>query len=111
MEKGILTTVLRNALGDCTNNGLSYKENTLVLIGQDIREQWETGDKDYLILTKFDFRGTITLRAIPASIIKSGKSPMFGGNYCECSKLNGNITDHPIKIFDRVEFYKPSTRV
>lgn len=104
MKKGVLTHVLRNSLGDCTNNGLSSKENSLILVGPGIREQWETSeDKDYLILEKFTFRGETTLRAIPASLKGSGKIFMFGGNYCQCSKSNGNITDHPIKIFDRVE--------
>lgn len=104
MSKGILTHVLRSSLGDCTNNGLSSKEDSIVLVGEGIREQWETENrKDYLVLEKVSFRGETILKAVPASLKDSGKMYMFGGNYCVCSKSNGNITDHPIKIHDRVE--------
>ena len=101
MKKGILTTVLRNASVDSTNNGLSSKETLLVLVGEGIREKIEPNKyEDYLILTEFNFRGDITLRATPASL--EGRMTMFGGNYCQCSVSNGNVTEHPIKIFDRM---------
>jgi len=103
-KEGVLVSILRFASGDCTNKGLSSKNSNLILVGEGISKKFTTeGKEDFLVLNEFNFRGEITLRAIPKSLINSGKHYMFGGNYCQCSISNGNITDQPIKIFDRVE--------
>ena len=97
----ILTFVLRNSLGDSTNNGLTSKEDTLVLHhGPDMQVDMIPGDE--LILVERTIFGKQSNYAVPASIFNSGVHSMFGGNFIYTSDSRFP-SDGPIKVHDRVE--------
>ena len=104
VKKGLLVSILADKqIGDCTNNGLSSRHKRLVLVDSKIHAPFPTeGEEDYLVLREFDFRGEISLRAIPSKLVDSGKWYTFGGNFIYCSDSRFP-SKHPIKIFDRVE--------
>lgn len=59
-------------------------------------------DEDYLVLIEKVLFGEVHLRAVPKSILDSGVSSMFGGNFIYTSDSRFP-SDQPIKVFDRVE--------
>lgn len=103
--KGILVNVFRWTLGDCTANGLSAQKDSLIMVdadGGDFNCPHTTED-DYLVLVEFQFRGCVSLRAVPKSILDSGRNNyMFGGNFVYSSDSRFP-SDAPIKVFDRIE--------
>lgn len=101
-EKGLIISVYKFPLGECTNNGLSSKYESLLLVGDGIKNgPFESSDeKDYLIC---EYRERYDdFIATPKSLKDSGKWTMFGGNFAYTSDSRFP-TDSPIKIFDRVE--------
>ena len=97
----ILTFVLRHSLGDCTNNGLTSKEDSIILHhGPDIKTDMIPDDE--LILVERTLFGEEANFAVPAGIFKSGRHSMFGGNFIHTSdsRFPANA---PIKVHDRVE--------
>tara|TARA_Y100000389_G_scaffold4207_1_gene4001 strand:+ start:4274 stop:4591 length:318 start_codon:yes stop_codon:yes gene_type:complete len=101
-EKGLLVSIYKSPLGDSTNNGLSSKSDSLLLVGIGIENgPFETSDgEDYLVC---EYRERYDdFIATPKSLKDSGKWTMFGGNfaYTSDSRFPGK---HPIKIHDRVE--------
>ena len=100
----ILTFVLRNSLGDSTNNGLTSKEDSIVLhYGSEI----DLADltlipDDELVLVERKLFGEDAFYAVPAEIYKSNKHSMFGGNFIHTSdsRFPGRA---PIPVHDRVE--------
>lgn len=102
--KGISVSVLKNAeIGDCTNNGLSSKVNSLIIVDPKVDAPFEVKDgEDYLVLQEGPYN---TLRAVPKSLVDSGAWVMFGGNfaYTSDSRFSALNNGNPIKIFDRVE--------
>ena len=100
--KGLNCNVYKFPLGECTNNGLSSKHTSLLLVGDGIeRGPFSPEDgEDYLVCEyRPQFKDYI---ATPKSLKDSGKWAMFGGNfiYSSDSRFPANA---PIKIFDRVE--------
>jgi hypothetical protein len=98
--KGILVHVLRSALGDTTNGGVTSKEHTFVLSGPGIPEIFETNDRTPgLLLEK---NGRFGYRAVPENT--EGKWTMFGGNYIDSSDSRFRaIAGGPIAVHDRIE--------
>ena len=97
----ILTFVLRNSLGDSTNNGLTSKEDTIVLHhgpGIDI----DMIPDNELILIERNLFGKKANFAVPASIARSGRHSMFGGNWIHTSDSRFP-SDAPISVHDRIE--------
>ena len=97
----ILTYVLRNSLGDSTNNGLTSREDSIILhYGPDM--QVDMIPDDELILVERTIFGKQSNYAVPASIFKSGVHSMFGGNFIHTSDSRFP-SDAPISVHDRVE--------
>lgn len=86
MKKGILGFVYKHGQ-DCTNNGLSNKKDKLILIGEN-GENFDSPfgvdeNDDYLVLVEAfkDNPQAKHLRAVPKSVLDSGRWYMFGGNF------------------------------
>lgn len=101
--KGLIVNVYRYPGIDCTCNGLSSRQDTLILVGPNVEGPFSPLEgEDYLVLTR-DSNGN--LRATPQSILDAKSWAMFGGNFIDSSddrfcRLNGG---NPIKVYDRVE--------
>tara|TARA_R100000951_G_scaffold100714_1_gene91610 strand:+ start:106 stop:453 length:348 start_codon:yes stop_codon:yes gene_type:complete len=111
MVRSQITWVLKNSLGDCTADGLSSKNDKLQLVwsadpnGDPIGltpDQVAKVPNDYLILIVRTIGGTPANYAVPASIAKGNKRPMFGGNFVYASDSRFP-SDAPIHIHDRIE--------
>lgn len=107
--RGISVFVYRNSIGgDCTNYGLSSKKDRLIMVGEDGSDfdcpHTTKEGEDYLVYV-LAFPGNPILehyRAIPKSLLDSGKHVMFGGNFVYSSDSRFP-SDSPVKVFDRVE--------
>lgn len=100
----ILTFVLRNSMGDSTNNGLTSREDSIILHhgdGVDLADLTLIPD-DELVLVERQLFGEEAWYAVPAGIYKSNKHSMFGGNFIHTSdsRFPGRA---PIPVHDRVE--------
>jgi hypothetical protein len=101
--KGLIVSVYRRPGIDCTLNGLTAHEDTLILVGLMVEGPFgPPRGKDYLVLTR-DAQGNP--RATPKSLLDAKSWVMFGGNFVYSSdarfhQLNGG---NPIKVYDRVE--------
>lgn len=97
----ILTFVLRHSLGDCTNNGLTSKEDSIILhYGENL--DLDMIPDDELVLIERVLWGEQKNYAVPASIAKSGRHSMAGGNWIYTSDSRFP-SDAPISVHDRVE--------
>jgi hypothetical protein len=97
----ILTFTLRHSLGDCTNNGLTSREDSIVLhygTGVDI----DMIPEDELVLIERTLWGKPANYAVPAGVYRSGKHSMAGGNFVYTSDSRFP-SDAPISVHDRVE--------
>lgn len=98
--KGILVHVLRSALGDTTNGGVTSKFHTFVLVGAGIPEVFEANEGTPAIL--LEKNGRFGYRAVPVN--SEGKWTMFGGNYIDSSDSRFRaISGGPIPAHDRIE--------
>lgn len=100
--KGMLVHVLRCAVADCTNGGLTSKYDSFILIGPGIPEHFEpTKDTPALFV---EDRARFGYRAVPDSSPEQfhKRGPMFGGNfvYSSDSRFPGKA---PIAVHDRFE--------
>ena len=106
-----ITSVLRQAWGDCSNNGISNRAVSLATVNpnklegntQDELEKIYEQYGDFLVVVERNNYSTILK---PYSIYSTGINSMFGGNfaYSSCSSykdVTGMAT--PIAIHDRVE--------
>ena len=119
--KGLSCSVYTNSNGDSTNDGLSSKKDSLIVvnaIGKSEKEIRKMNPKDFgsfnspsttenepdflVVYEKTFFGREKHLRAVPYSVIMSGEHFMFGGNFIYTSDSRFP-SDSPIKIFDRVE--------
>jgi hypothetical protein len=105
MAKGLLCFVYRSPLGDATNNGLTSKHTSFVLVGHGVSGPFEAND-DAPALHLHSFRGQLI--AVPEQIggqlgTDYLKGWMFGGNFIYTSDSRFPA-DAPIKVFDRREF-------
>ena len=108
----ILTFTLRHSLGDCTNNGLTSKKDSIELYyGSDLTEAinsvktqgiLDTLPEDSLVLIERNLFGKPANYAVPVSILKKGQRSMSGGNwvYTSDSRFPHN---GPLSVHDRVE--------
>ena len=123
MEKGLLVNVYRNSLGDCTNNGVSSKFNSLTLVSDEKGSQVFDAREDRpalyvakwygeLIACPENLEATVAndcqehlkriVREDSRSSIKHLNGWMFGGNFIYSS--DSRFPDRrPIAVFDRRE--------
>ena len=110
--KKVLTFALRHSLGDCTNNGLTSRQDSIWLYSDvdinnpAIREELAAINEknEILVLVK---RGLFLGRqlpdiAVPFSILDSGRHSMAGGNFVYTSDSRFP-SGSPISVHDRVE--------
>lgn len=100
--KGILVTVLKNALGDCTNNGISNKATTLLLVGEGVPEVCSSSESMLVVkLVKRNLNNGEYLHCEPIE----GRGYKAGGNYIfsSDSRFKESVSKYPIAIHDRVE--------
>ena len=99
-----LTFVLRNALGDSTANGLTSREDSIILHhGHDV----DLADltlipDDELVLVERELFGKPAWYAKSAGLLKSNTHSMFGGNFIHTSDSRFP-SRAPIQVHDRVE--------
>lgn len=98
--KGLRCDILTDkSTGDCTNNGISSKHDSLILIGKNIPKIFET--EDITQCAKLDFYKNYA-RCKP--IILKNKWYMNGGNFLySCDSRFREINKYPIPIHDRIE--------
>lgn len=106
-QQGLLCSVYRNPLGDCTNGGISSVVSGATLIGEDVPEIFEPTDRSPALFLR-EFRGQAI--AVPEPLeLRAGMKTVaglngwqFGGNFLYTS--DGRFPSaQPIKIFDRRE--------
>lgn len=102
--KGILVAVLKSSGMDCSNKGLTSTNENLIMVDEKGGGFGcpHTTDGDYLVLVEDICCSEKRLRAIPKSLIDSGKWTMFGGNFVYCSDSRFP-NKYPIPVHDRVE--------
>jgi hypothetical protein len=113
MAKGMLVFVLRSALGDCTNGGVTSKYDKFVLTGPGVPEIFEpSDDAPELILIKRTFHDGPYYHAVPAvsPLGKSHCGPMAGGNFVHTSDSRLGFLKGPISVHDRFETWQEYRR-
>lgn len=104
MNEGLFVSTYRVAGRDCTNNGVTSKHDSFILVGDNIPTIFKpTPERPVLVLKEEMVCGGIMLRAYPTN--EDGeiiKNTMFGGNFIY-SPDSRFPSDHPIKVFDRIE--------
>jgi hypothetical protein len=97
--KGLLVQVYRDNLGDCTINGISSKNDSLILVGNGPSEGTE--ENSVKIVTR-KFRWGNYIHAEPLIYPKEKSWPMFGGNFIfSCDSRFPS--KYPIPVHDRFE--------
>ena len=102
-KKGMLVHVLRSALGDCTNGGVTSRFASFVLVGEGVAEIFEADAKTPMLVATRSPSGRGWYAALPDEV-QAGRWFMHGGNYVETS--DSRFTDHfggPIRVHDRTE--------
>lgn len=110
---GLLISVYRNPLGDCTANGISSNASSLCVVNVDGPFE-PSEDSPAVKLVRADFSFGSMLRLIPVDTDGAPVgSPMFGGNLGAtsdsrfgraCESLSGSsFSIDSVKIFDRYE--------
>ena len=103
--KGLSVFVYRNTLGDCTNNGISCKQDRLILVGPGCGEVFEGDETNTIVVKTKIFSGKSYTYAEPAEQPKGMAGPMFGGNFAFTS--DSRMPNHaPIPIHDRFETWE-----
>jgi len=105
--KGLLVYVYKNSLGDCTANGISSKNDRLILVGQGVDCKVFNGDETNTveILTK-NVGGKEYVYCAPiGEKPKNMNGPMFGGNFIYSSDSRFP-SKQPIPIHDRYEEWR-----
>ena len=104
MAKGMLVFVLRSAIGDCTNGGVTSKQDKFILVGPGIPEIFEAAEGEvYLTFEKMEIGNKTYYHAKPSNA--NGKWIMAGGNFVYTSDSRMDIINggHPISVHDRIE--------
>jgi hypothetical protein len=104
--KGILVFVLRSALGDCTNGGITSKRESVILVGPNLPELSEVKPGEaYLKVVRNPVKGFHAEPAVNGAKLGEGLvGPMFGGNFVTTSddrfcKPYGDV----VRVHDRFE--------
>ena len=107
-------SIYKSPLGDSTNNGASSRYSSMYIASDDYnldgyidltRDVNPIPDDEILVIIKRDLGWTCFPIAVPKSVLDSGASYMFGGNFVftSDSRFQRVNNSNPIKIFDRVE--------
>lgn len=101
--KGIHVSVLRSTLGDCTNGGVSSKQDTFLLVGEGIPAVFEARPGEVVLeLVKRTLGGQEYLHVQPKGV--PSHRLMFGGNFIFSSDSRfRNVSQYPLAVHDRQE--------
>ena len=97
---GLIVDVYRNSSADCTANGISSNQNTLILI--DIDAPFEGDEKNSVKLVTRWLFGKWYHHAEPLVKPEGMVGPMMGGNFIYTSDSRFP-SDYPIPLHDRFE--------
>lgn len=104
-EKGLLVTILRSALGDTTNDGVTgvrKGHKSVLLVGDGVAEVFEENEsRPTLRLVRRNLGGEY-LHAEPVVQPRGMVGPMFGGNFVHSSDSRFP-SRYPIPVHDRFE--------
>lgn len=101
--KGMLVDIYRDGGPDCTNNGLSSRHDTVLLIGEGVPEIFEAKDGDAVVeLVRWSPCGKEVVHVRPAGALNKDRHFMFGGNFIYSSDSRFP-NQYPIPIHDRFE--------
>lgn len=98
--KGLLVNVYRDNIGDCTNNGISAKQDSLILV--DVPGPFDGNETNSVQLVKRFLSGRYYYHVEPLIKLEGMVGPMFGGNFIYTSDSRFPL-DYPIPIHDRFE--------
>lgn len=98
--KGLRCSVLTDKeLGDCTNNGISKKYNSLTIVGENLPKVSEVENIDQLVYVD-NYKGYLRVKPV----IYINKHYMAGGNFLySCDSRFREISQYPLSIHDRIE--------
>lgn len=102
--KGLIVSVLTDKLcGDCSNNGISSKNNKLLFV--DASGPFEGDETNSVKLVRRNLFGSEYLHVEPLTKPEGRfNGPMFGGNFIYSSDSRfREISAYPIPIHDRYE--------
>lgn len=112
---GLLVSVFRSSLGDCTGNGISCNETDLLLINVEGPIDNDHPDYKKALLVHGNCRGLVKIvpaRRVPDGWVKQEGWWMMGGNYASTSdgrfhdavrKITGAESYGAVPIHDRFE--------
>ena len=110
-NKGLTVHVLRNTIGDCTNNGVTSNKDCFLLVDSLLDGLYSPKENEvYLKLVRRNIyiNEPDFIHAIPminGKPLNEGKSSMFGGNFIYCSDSRiSELNRYPIPVHDRFEF-------
>lgn len=109
LEKGLSVGIYRSLeIGNCSNKGLSSYCNHVTIVSNDfvIDEVFEVSDTSpaVVIVDRRKINPYNDIIAIPRGFFMTKKHSMFGGCFIYSSDSRFNeISNQPIKLFDRVE--------
>jgi hypothetical protein len=99
--RGLLCNVYRSSYNyDCTNNGISSTQNTLILDGTDGPFEGNEENSVKLVKKQFSHGEYVHVEPLFSPVGKIG--PMFGGNFLWTSDSRFPMK-YPIPIHDRYE--------
>jgi len=100
----VLSFVFKFPLGDCTNNGVTSKVDSIYLHhgpDADLADLEDLPD-DELILVERTLGGRDAWYAVPVGAYKNNRGTMAGGNFIYSSDSRFP-SDAPISVHDRIE--------
>ena len=103
-RKGMMVTVLRNSMGDCTNKGVTSQATSFLLVGEGVPEIFEESPRVPTLVLVRRWVGTPNeyLHAEPLVQPTGGVGPMAGGNFVYST--DGRFpSKYPISVHDRFE--------
>ena len=107
--KALSVSVFKNPMGDCTNNGISSKYNTLLLVGKDVEGyidvDLDNPPENLVVLVKRNTWGNhehIHVEPLDGCHAEGEKQYMAGGNFCYTSESRFP-NSYTLAIHDRRE--------
>ena len=106
MKKGLLAYILKDSLGDCSNDGISSKAQRVIIVGDNIPKIFETDEKTPAIkIVKRNLSNGEYIHAEPLENPR-GNGWMAGGAFiysCD-SRFRELVNAYPVSLHDRQEF-------
>lgn len=103
--KGLIVEILKHGNSDCSNGGISSKNNSCLLVGKGVPEIFEANDLPMVTIVERDLRDSIYLTAYPVN--EEGeidRGTMAGGCFIYSSDSRfRKLATYPVPLHDRKE--------